>query len=97
MTEFQAQTNLELCLSKFPFNSVWMFHFFHQCELIKLLRKIQANQDLYPGANVSDASSSLYVLNLATTWPLSCNGIRNVGLEIHVFLSARLWKEKNSA
>lgn len=84
MTEFQAQTNLEFCLSKFPFNSVWLFHFFHQCELIKLLRKLQANQDLYPGANVSDASSSLYVLNLATTWPLSHHGIRNVGLEIYV-------------
>lgn len=35
-TEFQAQTNLELHLSKSPFNYVWMFHFFHQHEFIKL-------------------------------------------------------------
>lgn len=32
-TEFQAQTNLERYLPKFPFNYMWMFHFCLQCEL----------------------------------------------------------------
>lgn len=98
-TEFQAQTNLELHLPKFPVNyvDVSLFSPVRINQTLPIHWIIRATQDLYPEANVSDASFSLCILNLAIMWSLSGHGYKKKWCRDTCFLPQVFLKDKNSA